>query len=539
LASKIKQSKDAKAAMAAQMPKQPPVAQQNMAYGQGVEALPSNLPVAGMAGGGIIAFDEGGEVIRAYDGLPPDSIKQPNLYEGAPGYFNVRSNPQGFTQLTYEQYMSLTPAAKQQYVNQYGAPPARTAVQNPLQQSLGIKPPSTLERAVMEGTPVRPQVQNTTPKAATQKPAAAPADVAVAAAAPAEEKKTPVSNKGIDDYFQTLNTGAGASTKGKSSAGIAEPYKITKYDDSELKDILKGEMNPKTGKAWTYDELAQRNKAEQIAAGIDFDVYKSQREELNKLKEKSAERSKLDSALPWFAAAEAFGKAKAGESGMSSIASALGAYGKSAVDIDEKEQARQEKIRTEGNALALAQNAFNQAQYSGNKSDLKEAQSAVRSARTNLFNLGVKQVDQQNEVAKTVYETQAKKDIAAMQEAGANARYGKEEQTIKSLARIIHDAHPEMPLDEVMKEAYRTKAAGSIYGADVRDVASQRTAINAQIVKLQGTPAYTTADKAAKEAELARLNKLLLTIGTGTSTNPADISGTAAANTVDFSKLPK
>jgi hypothetical protein len=113
-------------------------------------------------------------------------------------------------------------------------------------------------------------------------------------------------------------------------------------------------------------------------------------------------------------------------------------------------------------------NAEAQAQYSGNKAELKEAQNAVKAARANLAGLKVKGVDQQNELAKTIYETQAKKDIAAMQEEGANARYGREDQTIGNLARIIQATHPNMPLDEVMKEAYRTKGAASIYSADAR-----------------------------------------------------------------------
>jgi hypothetical protein len=38
----------------------------------GIDSLPSNLPVQSMAGGGIIAFEDGGEVIRASNGLPQD-----------------------------------------------------------------------------------------------------------------------------------------------------------------------------------------------------------------------------------------------------------------------------------------------------------------------------------------------------------------------------------------------------------------------------------------------------------------------------------
>jgi len=45
LASKIKQAKEAKLAMATQAPKQPPVVEQNLAYGAGVDALPSNFAI--------------------------------------------------------------------------------------------------------------------------------------------------------------------------------------------------------------------------------------------------------------------------------------------------------------------------------------------------------------------------------------------------------------------------------------------------------------------------------------------------------------
>jgi hypothetical protein len=173
--------------------------------------------------------------------------------------------------------------------------------------------------------------------------------------------------------------------------------------------------------------------------------------------------------LPWFAASEAFGKAKAGESGVSSIASALGAYGKSAVDLDEKEQARLDKIRTEGNALAIAMNAEAQAQYSGNKAELKEAQNAIKGIRTNLTNLKVKGLDQQNEVAKEVYKANVELTKTGMEQAGANARYGREDQMIAKVAQQIHQAHPELAPDEVTRQAYQTvKFQGTMYGADQR-----------------------------------------------------------------------
>jgi len=51
-------------AQAQAMVQQPPIAQQVMGQAeQGVETLPSGLPEQGMAGGGIVAFDDGGEVM--------------------------------------------------------------------------------------------------------------------------------------------------------------------------------------------------------------------------------------------------------------------------------------------------------------------------------------------------------------------------------------------------------------------------------------------------------------------------------------------
>ena len=455
LASKIKQDKDAKAAMAAQAPKQPPVAQQNMAYGQGVDALPSNLPTQGMAQGGIIAFEEGGEV--------------PRYAVGGKTFIG---------ELTPAQFDNLIPSLQQDYVNQFGAPPARSRAANPI----GVTPPSAAVQSALLGSPMRPQLAaapaapQAQPVAAQPIPAAAPATTTAPAAAPGNAKS-------IDDYFGGRESGS-VSVKGSQGIGGFNPkgYDIKKYDDSELKDILASEKNPKTGQPWTYDEIAERDKAQAKAAGVDFDVYKSQREELDKLKEKSASRSKLDEAMPWFAAAEAFGRqprpGEAPQSAIGSMASALGAYGKSATELDKEEQARQDKIRSEGNALALAQNAFNQAQYSGNKADLKDAQAAEKAARMNLANLKVKGVDQQNEVAKEVYKGNVELQKAAMQEAGATARYGKDEQTIKGIAKAIMADHPEMSVSEALKQAYLTKGAASVYGADVGAGKNDRNAYN-------------------------------------------------------------
>ena len=72
LQDKMKQTQQAKMAQAGTQPQQPPVAQQVMqqASQMGIDHLRSNLPTEGMAGGGIIAFEDGGQVIHAVNGLP-------------------------------------------------------------------------------------------------------------------------------------------------------------------------------------------------------------------------------------------------------------------------------------------------------------------------------------------------------------------------------------------------------------------------------------------------------------------------------------
>lgn len=72
----------ANAAMRQAQQPQAPISQgidQRLAMTQGVDTLPSNLPTRGMAGGGIVAFEDGGKVIRASNGLPQDMFVNPYL----------------------------------------------------------------------------------------------------------------------------------------------------------------------------------------------------------------------------------------------------------------------------------------------------------------------------------------------------------------------------------------------------------------------------------------------------------------------------
>lgn len=517
LASKIKQAKEAKAAMAAQMPKQPPVAQQNMAYGQGVDTLASNLPTVSAAQGGIISFAGGGlgteedSVYRRMYGQEPDQFGN-IVVDGK--LVNIRDLP-------------ISNLGK---VGQAPVAPTRTSGLTSVPTSpFGRLPSGSVNEKAYQNTQLRDPASWSVPSAV---PTAATAPVSLrdwqktapaAEAAPAKEKAV---------VRDTIGE-ASPRTSAPASQGIAGGYKITPYDDKELKAMLESEMNPATGKPWTYEEKAAENRRQGKEAGIDYDVYKSQREELDKLKEKSAKRSKLDEAMPWFAASEAFARQpKAGEapqSAIGAITGALGAYGKSATELDEKELVRQDKLRSEGNALALAQNAFNQAQFSGNKADLKEAQSAVRTARTNLANLGVETTKAQNKVAEDVYKAQADMDRTQVSAAASRYAADKAQNTINSIADAIQADNTGISRSEAIKQAYEISNPG-FAAIGQRDVASQRATITKQIAELNKNYSLKPDEKKAKLAALnMQLELLNANAGTvdnaGTIVTPAGASG--------------
>jgi hypothetical protein len=475
LQQKIKDSQQAKQAMAAQQPAQPPVAQQVMQQAQGVEGLPSNLPAQGMAQGGIIAFSEG-DVVEGDDPfynaqeasfLAPSTLRKIGKagldYTALLPYTVGKAAYKGVQGLHDKNTMTIDPETKQpiSVANLRDKPRNELltgAAKDVAAQYKGnVSDPRNLGNVGIGSMTDALRTGETNPLLAdaTRGSQAAAQDV------------------NLDDYFGTSRSASvgGKSKVGTGSKGIAG-YEIKNYDDSELQNILKEEKNPLTGEPYTYAELADRNRKEQIAAGVDPNVYKKQQADLDTLKEKYAKGSKLEEAMPWFALAEKLSEpTKTGEAPKSfigNLASGAAAYGKTATEISDKQEARQEKLRTEGNNLALAQNAFSQAQYAGNKADLKDADASVKAARMALANLGVKGVDQQNEMAKTVYEGNIKLQQSAMAENGAIARLGKENDTIKGITKAILHDNPGMPVSEALKRAYETKGAAGIYGADQR-----------------------------------------------------------------------
>ena len=560
LNSKINEDKKRKAAMAAQMPKQPPVAQQNMAYGQGVDTLPSNLPTVSAAQGGIISF--AGNTDGSY--VNPD-FSAPGLSQADVDYSNAMNasflgNP-AFQQ-TAGTILSPGISSFNYVADKIGGTawvrdpktgklvrksdlPKPTAADKQAErlreQQAGLAEREAYNKKQQQ---VRADERINTPYAPDMNPeamAAKQAQLLQNRFAPTEEK--PVDAKAGPTLEDFLGSRESASLKtrrpgGAGSQGIGG-YEIQGYDDTEFQKMLASEMNQATGKEYTYAEKAAERLAQLKELGYDPDAIKKQREELDKRKEKSTERSRLDAAMPLFAMSEALGRQpKAGEAPQSFITgltSGLGAYGKTAIDIDEKEQARQDKIRSEGNALALAQNADVQAQFSGNKADLRDSQNAIKAARSNLANLGVKSIDQQNEVAKEIYKANVEMAKTQMSVDASMYSADKAQNTVMNIARAIQGDNPGMTNSEAIKQAYEISNPG-FAAIGQRDIASQREAIKAQIVKLEGVGAYSTADKAAKERKLAVLNQQLKAINAGAGTVAAAAPSSDYTGFVDRTK---
>jgi hypothetical protein len=561
LASKIKQSKDAKAAMAAQMPKQPPVAQQNMAYGQGMDALPTNLPAQGMAEGGIISF--AGNTDGSY--VNPD-FSAPGLSQADVDYSNAM-NASFLGNPTFQQTAGtiLSPGISSfnyladkiggtawvrdpktgKLVRRSDLPkPTAADIQAARlkEQQAGLAQREAYNKQQQQ---VRADERINAPYAPDMNPeamAAKQAQLLQNRFAPTEEKPVDVNAAPSLETFLGNRESASLRTSRPSGAGnkgIADGYTIQGYDDKDYRDILASEMNQATGKEYTYAEKAAERLAQLKELGYDPDTIKKQREELDKRKEKSDKRSKLDEAMPWFAFSEAMGRQpKAGEAPQSfvtGLTSGLGAFGKSSIELDEKEELRKDKIRTEGNALALAQNAEIQAQYSGNKADLKDAQNAVKAARTNLAGLKVKGVDQQNELAKEVYKANVEMAKTQMSVDASMYSADRAQNNIMNIARAFQADNPGMTNSEAIKQAYEASNPG-FAAIGQRDLASQRDAIKAQIVKIEGVGAYSTADKAAKERRLAVLNQQLRAINAGAGTVAAAAPSSDYTGFVDRTK---
>jgi hypothetical protein len=482
LASKISQDKQAKMSMAAQAPKQPPVAQQNMAYGQGVPALPTNLPAQGMAGGGIISFAEGGTY--GSDDYDPTAMEQDYRTKANAQYNDYLSNKSEFgpsvlfenAKQKYDAYQ-LKANNKTPYddaINYYDSINNPTgSYQAKMKRAEWLKNPTNL----MENAAKAGQAQ-VLPKAGITPAVAAP---------PVDKKNTPP----VPEADIRAQYAGSKSTRGnapQSASGI-DAFKINpaKFDDTYLNKIVEGDNNPATGKPWTDAEITAKRRVEEGAAGIK-DIYSGQETELQALKDKYAKGSKLDEAMPFFAAAEALTRQpKAGEAPSSfigSLASGLGAYGKSKGELTDKQEARQDKIRTESNQLAQAKNAFAQAQLSGDRAEIKSAQDSLDSHYKALSDFGIKKSE-----ATALAEAESKKlELQnTMNERSVGAQYyaaNKAQNVITGIAAKLRKDDPNMTESEAIEKAYQISNPG--FGATAqRDVASQRAGITKSISDLQ------------------------------------------------------
>ena len=203
---------------------QPPIAQQIMqraAMEEGINRLPSNLPPAGMAGGGIVAFQEGGlsqeeELRRAYEaqGIPFD----PRLIQ-KPAPMRLIPSPQA---------KPLTEADKNFIARTEGI---TLGAPKPLEK------PAAPKEAQADAVVEPPQ----------QKPPA-----------PSEEKRTPMS-------FAMPSVTAALS-------GVLDKYRQQSVENQ--KSLMEGlNKNRLEGKAFQEYESMLRKEAEQ--AGVDKDRAKS------------------------------------------------------------------------------------------------------------------------------------------------------------------------------------------------------------------------------------------------------------------------
>lgn len=503
LSQKIKEQQAAKQAQAMQQPMQPPVAQQAMAYQDpGITAMPSNLPVYSAAQGGIVAFagDEGSYV---NDFSAPGMSEQDEAYARAMQNSFISADSPVMNTLFPHKTIANTLGGGidaiwgQTLVADPDGPPGKVITRAELarRQAANKASVNKFEEEIKAG---RKERQDYVAKQEKQRQAEPTLGSTLSrqdktAAFLAKEKPNEAqimagnaaARLRAGDYPQpevvpTPMIGAdrttysgGTASRGKGIDSLLKGYNVAKFDDTELRNMMAGENNPETGKPYTYEELAARNKERGIAAGVDYDTYKKQMEELEGKKQPSERRRKMDEAAPWFALSKSLAEAKPGEGWATSLGRGLSSYGESKGQITEKEEARLEGIRKEANQLALAQNAFVQAEMAGNKADMKAAQDRINAIRMKMSDMGVESTKEQNKAAADVFKAKASMEETLIRERGAWGRTAMERNQINQLANmLIQDANKAgkpITQSEAMAEAYRiAKFQGSIIGAEGR-----------------------------------------------------------------------
>ena len=507
LQQKIKESQQAKQAMAAQQPQQPPVAQQVMqqAESQGVDTLPSNLPVQGMAGGGIIAFDEGGEAKdpdpygywaeqkRAEKARAPyvegykDMALAPYRILNKSADYLTSSIGDAFGNMRDKNTMVIDPDT--------GKPISKYELKRKTANAVG-KDAATQYRATGNLDAPTNQPFSITPRPLGDVSGALKSGEVNPLMAGATRGESAQANQGqgqSEAEIRAQYAGSNAPRGGpQGNAGIdAFRIKPAQFDDTYLQKIVEGDNNPATGKPWTPEEITAKRRAEEEKAGIK-DIYGGQESDLAKLKDKYEKGSKLDEAMPWLAFAEQVTKpTKAGEAPPSFIGSLLGGAataGRVKGELTDKQEAKLDKIRVEANQLAQAKNAFAQAQINGDRAEIKSAEDTLNSHYKAFSDFGMKKSE-----ADALAEAETKKMQLqnTMNERSVGATYyaaDKAERNVNQVAMQIQldNAKAGTPISksEATKQAYAVINPG--FGAiDQRDIASQRTTLSNQLKELR------------------------------------------------------
>lgn len=515
LQQKVKESQQAKQAMAAQQPAQPPVAQGVMQQAQGVDTLPTNLPQQGMAGGGIISFAEGGDTYGSdnYDPAAMEQDYRTNANAQYQGYLGSRPE-YGIGSIMANRAQTNAAAELQantktpyddavKYYKSIGDTAGFATAQ--AKRSEWLKNPTNLmENAAKAG---RPQV-------ATKQ---AQPQIGSPATTPSANARPEPSNIGSVSSAPTQRQ-APSGDGGISGLG----YKPASYDTSYIDELKKGDNNPETGKPYTKAELAAERKAEFIAAGGDPDVYKTQKEAAEKAGTKSEARSRADEAAPWFAASKAFGEAKPNEGILGLAGKAIGAAGTEAGAITKADDLRAEATRKELGQIALAQNAYSQAQAVGDREAMQKAEDTIEKHTTLLGSVKMKDTDAINEALKTGAQERTQIQAANIGAAASKYAADKADRKIESLVKTIMADNPKMTNSEAYKMAYEYTMPG--FGATAqRDVASMRTELGKQYKVIA---ADLTLNKDEKARQLKAIQAQIDALGSQSAT-PASIADTS------------
>lgn len=259
-----------------QASQQPPIAERVMQRAEtaGIDRLPTNLaPAQGMAGGGIVAFEEGGEVPRYagpyYGSLVKDPYAQPQTQRiPGRGFETPQADPELLKQqlAQIDAQINATPAGRGRVFLENKRNEIRTA--------LGMSPIVGQPRTTPTDTGIEPpKVDARLPDTAVAPPTA-PAAPRTASTAP--RTAAPTANAGITAGIPPAPTapaytGPSATTVAKGFLEGPEGYFARNIErEKRLTDELS--KNRLQGKAFDTYEQSLKKEAEQ--AGLDKDQAK-------------------------------------------------------------------------------------------------------------------------------------------------------------------------------------------------------------------------------------------------------------------------